>query len=65
MTECYVCQRPIVPGPKGIRYEGTTWGNSSRWTFGPVPVHDDCRMDLKTPHDGKREHAPGYEWRPA
>jgi len=37
-----------------IRLEGVTHTSAPKaWVWGPVPVHEDCRLRLKTPYDDR------------
>lgn len=66
-TVCHVCGRVIVADPDGrIRYEGVTDTKTRMWIWGPVPVHDPCRLYVKTPFDtsiGNGKHLPTWEKR--
>lgn len=55
MATCYVCNQPIEPDGRGrIRIEGITpLGDRRAWGWGPVPVHEPCRLDLVTPLDDR------------
>jgi len=50
---CEVCGNPIEPNAVGrIRLEGVTHDSAPKaWVWGPVAVHEDCRVLLKTPYD--------------
>ena len=49
---CYVCHKMIDPHQRRIRWEGVTRApEQSTWIWGPVPVHEDCRLRLRTPFD--------------
>lgn len=49
---CFVCSRVIKQDEEGlIRTEGMLKSGTKAWEWGPVPVHDDCRLNLKTPLD--------------
>jgi hypothetical protein len=50
---CEVCGERIQPDHQGkIRLEGVTHANARKaWLWGPVPVHEDCRLRLRTPYD--------------
>lgn len=50
---CAVCDTAVLPNAEGkIRLEGITEGETGMaWVWGPVPVHDPCRLHLKTPYD--------------
>ena len=52
---CYVCKQVIEPDAQGmIRVEGVTeLPRGKAWVWGPEPVHEDCRLDLKTPYDDR------------
>ena len=52
---CAVCDRHIEPDPQGkVRLEGVTHRKAPKaWVWGPVPVHEDCRLTLQTPYDGE------------
>ncbi|GAA3181265.1 hypothetical protein GCM10010531_39330 [Blastococcus jejuensis] len=52
---CHVCQQPIRPGRKGVRYEGTARKDAApkTWEWGPVPVHEECRTRLEFPQDAE------------
>lgn len=56
MTEtlrCYVCAGPVQPDGAGqVRLEGITEPDKSHdWVWGPVVVHEDCRVHVTTPYD--------------
>jgi hypothetical protein len=50
---CEVCGERIQPDHQGkIRLEGVTHANARKaWLWGPAPVHEDCRLRLRTPYD--------------
>jgi hypothetical protein len=52
---CYVCGRHIDPSQEedgSIHQEGITEGpRGMAWVGGPVTVHEQCRLDLRTPFD--------------
>ncbi len=50
---CEVCGKPIEPNSDGkIRTEGITHQSTPKaWVWGPVTVHEECRLLLKTPYD--------------
>jgi hypothetical protein len=50
---CAVCHQGIEPDVRGkIRLEGVTHTKAPKaWVWGPVPVHEDCRLTLQTPYD--------------
>lgn len=51
---CHVCTRAVEPDPEGkVRLEGVTPDDSKAWVWGPVPVHEDCRLRFKTPFDDR------------
>jgi len=54
---CYVCAGNIDPNPNGqIRLEGITEATNEPgrpWVWGPVEVHEDCRLRLSTPYDDR------------
>lgn len=52
-ARCYVCSRSVAPGRDGkVQREGiTTERPPGGWVWGPVVVHDDCRLELTTPLD--------------
>jgi hypothetical protein len=52
---CHVCNETITPDADGrIRVEGITEGaNRKAWVWGPVTVHDACRLRLVTPYDDR------------
>lgn len=54
-TSCYVCHEPVAPGRDGqMQCEGIyRLGKPEAWVWGPVVVHDECRLDVKTPFDEK------------
>lgn len=64
---CHVCSRPIRAGRDGlIQFEGVTDAKTNMWLWGPVPVHDPCRLVLKTPYDtsiGNGKYLPAWERR--
>jgi hypothetical protein len=49
---CEVCKRPIIPDARGkIRLEGVTHRSAPKaWVWGPVAVHEDCRLNLHSPY---------------
>jgi len=51
---CHVCSQPIEPDSEGkVRLEGITPEDSRAWVWGPVTVHEDCRLRLTTPYDDR------------
>ena len=52
---CAVCDKGIEPDAKGkVRLEGVTHSSAPKaWVWGPVPVHEDCRLTLQTPYDDR------------
>lgn len=50
---CGVCGERIEPDDHGkVRLEGVTHESAPKaWVWGPVPVHEDCRLRLDTPYD--------------
>jgi hypothetical protein len=50
---CHVCSEHIEPDDRGhIRLEGITkQPKGMAWVWGPVPVHEPCRLKLRTPYD--------------
>jgi hypothetical protein len=52
---CEVCGERIEPDARGkIRLEGVTHQSAPKaWVWGPVPVHEDCRLRLRTPYDDR------------
>jgi hypothetical protein len=52
---CHVCHRLVAPGHDGkVQIEGISHIDTPKaWVWGPVVVHDNCRLDLKTPFDDK------------
>ena len=51
---CHVCSQTVHPDDEGtVRLEGITPDDSKVWVWGPVPVHEDCRLDLTTPYDDR------------
>jgi hypothetical protein len=52
---CEVCKHAIPPDDRGkIRLEGVTHLSAPKaWVWGPVPVHDKCRLYLRTPYDDR------------
>jgi hypothetical protein len=50
---CHVCTLPVLPDVQGrVRVEGITLQDQPKqWVWGPVVVHEDCRMDVRTPYD--------------
>jgi hypothetical protein len=53
--DCHVCEQHIEPDAYGrIRFEGVTEAPRGKaWVWGPVAVHEDCRMGVVTPYDDK------------
>jgi hypothetical protein len=50
--DCFVCHQLITSEhQKGWWVEGVTHQKTRIWVWGPVLVHYDCRMELKTPID--------------
>ena len=58
-VRCYVCHHSIEPNAQGeVRFEGVTLNfepasGVQGWVWGPVAVHEDCRLQLETPHDDR------------
>ncbi len=51
---CHVCRQTVQPDAEGkVRLEGITQGDSLAWVWGPVSVHEDCRLRLTTPYDDR------------
>lgn len=52
---CEVCGNLIEPNAAGrIRLEGITHESAPKaWVWCPVPVHEACRLLLKTPDDDR------------
>jgi hypothetical protein len=50
---CHVCHKPVVPGhDRKVQIEGISHVKTPKaWVWGPVIVHDDCRLRLTTPFD--------------
>jgi hypothetical protein len=50
---CEVCKKLVLPDARGkIRLEGVTQiGTPKAWVWGPVPVHEECRLHPHTPYD--------------
>lgn len=49
---CHVCGQAVQPDAEGkVRLEGITPADSKAWVWGPVPLHEDCRVSLTTPYD--------------
>ena len=50
---CEVCKQPINPDARGkIRVEGVTHVSAPKaWVWGPVTVHEECRLHLHTPYE--------------
>lgn len=50
-----MCGEQVTPGNDGkIQLEGISHVNAPKaWVWGPVIVHDDRRLRLKTPFDDK------------
>jgi hypothetical protein len=65
--QCFVCSRFIRPGADGlIQFEGVSDAKTNMWVWGPVPVHDPCRLVLSTPFDtsiGNGAYLPAWERR--
>lgn len=54
-ARCYVCHLPVEPDAKGrVRVEGVCpEGDRMTWTWGPVVVHEQCRLRVRTPFDDR------------
>ncbi|MGW3077886.1 hypothetical protein [Kitasatospora sp. NPDC001132] len=51
LYDCVVCLRPIEAEPDGkIRIEGIV-KHEKQWLWGPYPVHEPCRLDIRTMYD--------------
>lgn len=52
---CHVCHQHVEAGRDGkVQLEGVSHvGTPKAWVWGPVVVHDDCRVQVKTPFDDK------------
>jgi hypothetical protein len=52
---CHVCQDAVEPDEAGkVRFEGITEAPKGKaWVWGPVAVHEQCRLDLATPYDDR------------
>ncbi|GAA1690441.1 hypothetical protein GCM10009733_103300 [Nonomuraea maheshkhaliensis] len=52
---CEVCKGHVTPDRRGkIRVEGVTHTSAPKaWVWGPVPCHDACRTELRTPYDDR------------
>ena len=52
---CYFCKQSIAPDAQGmISREGVTeQSKGQNWVWGPEPVHEECRLNLKTPFDDR------------
>jgi|ERR1035441_3106343 hypothetical protein len=52
---CEVCKQTISPDARGeIRLEGVTHVSAPKaWVWGPVTVHEECRLHLHTPYDDR------------
>ncbi|OKI95064.1 hypothetical protein AMK19_32845 [Kitasatospora sp. CB01950] len=49
--DCVVCLKPIEVAPDGtIRIEGIV-KQEKQWLWGPYPVHEPCRLDIRTIYD--------------
>jgi hypothetical protein len=50
---CHVYGEQVAPGDDGkIRLEGIPHIDTPKaWVWGPVVIHDNCRLRLKTPFD--------------
>jgi hypothetical protein len=55
---CAVCSKEVEPDLRGeVRLEGITEAPKGKaWVWGPVPVHEDCRLELATPYDDSDEY---------
>ncbi len=55
MVECHVCHGEMAPDSVGkILWSGVTEAPKGKaWVWGPVPVHEACRLDLETPYDDR------------
>ena len=53
--QCQVCGDVVSPDQEGkIRFEGVTEAPKGKaWVWGPVVVHDGCRLQLVTPFDDR------------
>lgn len=52
---CHVCGKTVEPDAQGqVRLEGVTEAPKGMvWVWGPVAVHEQCRLLLNTPYDDK------------
>lgn len=52
---CHVCHEQVEAGCDGkVQLEGVSHVDTPKaWVWGPVVVHDDCRLGLETPFDDK------------
>jgi hypothetical protein len=50
---CSVCGRAVAPDADGtVGIVGLAPREAPRvWVWGPAVVHDECRYDVRTPHD--------------
>lgn len=52
VLRCHACKREIQPGKSGrVRVEAITVLGTMDCVWGPVPVHEACRLNLETPFD--------------
>ncbi len=57
---CAVCDERIEPDDSKV-LEGVTRQSAPKaWVWGPVPVHEDCRLRLQTPYDDQVGTEDGY-----
>lgn len=63
---CHVCGQRVQPDADGrIRVEGVTENPKGKaWVWGPVVVHDPCRLKLRTPYDDEigGRYRSTWEW---
>jgi hypothetical protein len=59
---CAVCDERIEPDDSDeVRLEGVTHQSAPKaWVWGPVTVHEDCRLRLQTPYDDRVGTEGGY-----
>ncbi|MBD0671642.1 hypothetical protein [Streptomyces sp. CBMA156] len=51
LYDCVVCLKPIKVAPDGkIRIEGIV-KHEKQWLWGPYPVHESCRLNIRTIYD--------------
>jgi hypothetical protein len=63
---CHVCGRLVASDVRGeVQHEAVARREDKHVVWGPVVVHDDCRLDVVTPYDDTPwTYLMGYRARP-